>query len=718
MRFLFLLIFISAAPPGLGQKPVLHLASSSFSKDIYYISIGDKDGWLYKSGNDAAWAATSLDVSGWIPLKPVQVKADMADTNGKVEGWFRLTVTIDSTLARMPLSLKISTWAAVDLYVDGKKLYSHGDARPISAHKYRSVNTPLIPVTLSAGEAHVIALHFVDYLSPWHLHKLRSESADSSISTFIQLTGPDFQTRFTEHILRISNYSTFWISILALLSVMFWFLFFQNRNQRTLLLIAIYSTAGALNIYFIYYAESTQGISFTAYIFSRFTADLFGRLYGLMVPILLINIFQRPLPIIGKALLYVLAVLMVIDVFVTAQRLQIIIVMVGSLYSVYLLVSSWKYLKGAQWFVVSGLITAMSFSVVYMINYDIHKSVIFPYALFYATGIYISFPVFLMVYVAARFREIIAEMKLNTEKIIQLSEEKKEQALNQQKMLEAEVARQTVELRNSLENLKATQSQLIQSEKMASLGELTAGIAHEIQNPLNFVNNFSEVNKELLAEMEAAIENGYFEEARALAKDITDNQEKINHHGKRAADIVKGMLQHSRSSSGQKEPTDINALCDEYLRLSYHGLRAKDKSFNAKFEADFDSSLPKINVVPQDIGRVILNLINNAFYAVNDRANNQQLATNNQTYEPTVTVSTKKLSDKIEIRVKDNGPGIPDSIKGKIFQPFFTTKPTGQGTGLGLSISYDIISKGHEGELKVETQVGAGTKFIINLPIK
>jgi signal transduction histidine kinase len=280
--------------------------------------------------------------------------------------------------------------------------------------------------------------------------------------------------------------------------------------------------------------------------------------------------------------------------------------------------------------------------------------------------------------------------------------------------LDSLVKDRTAELSKSLNELKATQSQLIQSEKMASLGELTAGIAHEIQNPLNFVNNFSEVSNELIEEIEE--ERSKNPESRnehlvsEVLSDIKQNLQKINHHGKRADAIVKGMLQHSRTSTGQKEPTDINALCDEYLRLSYHGYRAKDKSFNAKFETDFNPSLPKLNVVPQDIGRVFLNLINNAFYAVNEKTK-QNIAG----YEPTVTVSTKSENGKVIISVKDNGNGIPDHIKEKIFQPFFTTKPTGQGTGLGLSLAYDIVTKGHGGELKVDTTEGTGTTFTITL---
>ena len=264
-------------------------------------------------------------------------------------------------------------------------------------------------------------------------------------------------------------------------------------------------------------------------------------------------------------------------------------------------------------------------------------------------------------------------------------------------------------LNKSLEELKAAQAQLIQSEKMASLGELTAGIAHEIQNPLNFVNNFSEVSNELLEEMKTELDDGNTEEAKSLAEDVIQNLEKILHHGKRADAIVKGMLQHSRSSSGQKESTDINALADEYLRLAYHGLRARYKSFNAAMKTDYDESIGLIKIMPQDMGRVILNLITNAFYAVTERKKLQQ-----ETYEPVVAVTTKKSSGGIEISVKDNGTGIPRKVLDKIFQPFFTTKPTGQGTGLGLSLSYDIV-KAHGGELKVETKEGEGSEFIIQL---
>jgi two-component system NtrC family sensor kinase len=285
-------------------------------------------------------------------------------------------------------------------------------------------------------------------------------------------------------------------------------------------------------------------------------------------------------------------------------------------------------------------------------------------------------------------------------------------------------------LERTLIDLRATQAQLIQSEKMASLGELTTGIAHEIQNPLNFVNNFSEVNRELITELKQELASGNTTEANVIASSIEENEEKIIIHGKRADAIVKSMLQHSLTSSGSKQPTDINALSDEYLRLAYHGLRAKDKSFNASMETSFDESIGKIDIVPQEIGRVLLNLYNNAFYAVSARASAIAkekedtssitiASTDKETkkvgdYQPTVSVSTKRLGNRIEISVKDNGNGIPQILLDKIFQPFFTTKPTGQGTGLGLSLSYDIV-KAHGGELKVETKEGEGSRFIIQL---
>jgi two-component system, NtrC family, sensor kinase len=426
-----------------------------------------------------------------------------------------------------------------------------------------------------------------------------------------------------------------------------------------------------------------------------------------------------------------------------------------------------KYLKYA-WIAVIPLLWLADFLSLNFINdkfylillgvvvYAVHKSKGFQSArlLFIAVVPFLAFAFFndLLKYIVPSFYEsfkglldsigsftyfwiigfgIYALRQNKREKVQKKKEEAERKALEAKRMeLENQVAERTAELTLQKEEieltllqLRTTQTQLIQSEKLASLGELTAGIAHEIQNPLNFVNNFAELSVELAKELKEELARpekdwGLIED---LTNDLMQNQDKINHHGKRASNIVKNMLEHSRTSTGIKELTDINALADEYLRLSYHGLRAKDKNFNATMVTHFQESLPMITVIPQDIGRVLLNLINNAFYAVNQRSH--QLLSNSQSgenvelkYTPSVFVSTKQIKKTIEIRVKDNGTGMPEGVKNKIFQPFFTTKPTGQGTGLGLSLSYDIVTKGHGGTLKVETKEGEFTEFIITLP--
>ena len=316
-------------------------------------------------------------------------------------------------------------------------------------------------------------------------------------------------------------------------------------------------------------------------------------------------------------------------------------------------------------------------------------------------------------------REKIRRQKDELER--QILEDKKNSLEHQVAERTAELTQQKEALEKTVLELKNTQNQLIQSEKLASLGELTAGIAHEIQNPLNFVNNFSEMSVELAQELTEELDKDLVDKdlVKELMSDLIQNQEKISHHGKRASSIVKGMLEHSRTSTGIKELTDINALADEYLRLSYHGLRAKNKGFNSDFETDFDENLPKIEVISQDFGRVLLNLMNNAFYAVSKNVHvetGHALSLQSQ-YKPTVTISTQKSDNQVVIKIKDNGMGMPEAVKAKIFQPFFTTKPTGEGTGLGLSLAYDIVTKGHGGTIDVRSEEGKGTTFTIALPI-
>jgi two-component system NtrC family sensor kinase len=383
--------------------------------------------------------------------------------------------------------------------------------------------------------------------------------------------------------------------------------------------------------------------------------------------------------------------------------------------------------KRGGWIIFSGAIGFLVFTMAYIIAAIFGFSYIIIISNFQFINLAFNFaslsiPVATSIYLGLDFaftnrslEQKLAEVEDLSQKTILQEQEKQYILAIQNETLEKQVKDRTAALSQSLKDLNDTQAQLIQSEKMASLGELTAGVAHEIQNPLNFVNNFAEVNQELLLEMKDEIKKGNIDEASEIADNIIENEEKISHHGKRADSIVKGMLQHARPSAGRKEPADINALAAEYVRLAYHGWRSKNNLFHVAVKTKFDESVGKIDIIPQDIGRALLNICNNAFYAVNEKKASTNSVQQAEGYEPAIFVSTKKTEGSVEISVKDNGNGIPQKLLDKIFQPFFTTKPTGQGTGLGLSLSYDII-KAHGGDLKVHTREGGFAEFIIILP--
>ncbi len=696
------------------QDTVVTITPSMFDKiwdEAYLVPL---EGWVFKPGTDKAWAAKELDVSDWKKLKPVELSVKDADDSGKLEGWFRIKIKLSDSIVAHSLDIKLSTWAASDLYVDGKLVASVGNtgANSLPYKEYNPYNKAAFAVGLKPGKEYTLALHMVDYVTMFPSKRLKSE--DPGLNSLIRIVGPKYNIKMLSLVSSQKQLHVIWISVGIIISLLFWVLYIQNRTEKNLRLIAWGSSFFTLAMLF----TNTYDISYFVYSIFALLASLFIGLSCIFTLLIVVHIFRRNLSPSLRMFLLVFIVAWCTSNFmpVSSQSITTSILMAGLIVVfLYYIFTSWKNLRGAQWAIVIGLFSSMSAGLVYTIIVlvsGIQSQPVFLTNLL--VSLYaLSFPLSLLVYISIRFKEIIKEVQQNAQKVVQLSEEKKQQAIIRQQTLQEEVNRQTATIQEAFDNLKATQTQLIQSEKMASLGELTAGIAHEIQNPLNFVNNFSEVSNELIDEMKEEFRNGETEEGFAIADDIKQNLEKIHHHGKRADAIVKGMLDHSRSSSGEKVETDINALCDEYLRLSYHGLRAKDKSFNASFNTDFDPDLPKINIVAQDIGRVLLNLINNAFYAVKT----QNLASPPEPdYKPTVTVSTKNLGVRIEILINDNGNGIPEHIKDKIFQPFFTTKPTGQGTGLGLSLSYDIV-KAHGGEIKVNTKENEGTEFTIQLPI-
>jgi signal transduction histidine kinase len=717
------------------QDTVVTITPSMFNKELHECYITITDGWVFKPGNDAAWSQNSLDVSSWKKMKPSELSIKNADKNGKVEGWFRIKIKLDESFGSSPLSIKVGTWAATELYIDAKQVVKTGNTgangKPYQEHT--PWNNLSYPAGLLAGKEYTLALHFVDYVSPMVPGQLKSERM--GLKGLIRITDTEYDTVQLKNLIQSKLFGTLYTSVTFILCLLFWLLYFQNPLEKNLRLIAFGSTALALNLFFGY-----QGGSFTPYLFNEICklanslCSMFTLIFTLLI---LVSIFKRTVTTALKAFLILLVlawwVPVIISLFTPVKYGNIInlvtkIALIGV--CIYYIISSWKTLKGAQWSIVVGIIITLLSGISFVILGDFGLIKLGSLNFYLCLACFsFSFPLSLLVYISGRFKEIIEEVRMNASQVVQLSEEKKEQAEKQQKLLEEEVANQTMELRASIQNLKATQSQLIQSEKMASLGELTAGIAHEIQNPLNFVNNFSEVSNELIQEIKEEraknIENRDEALVSEILDDITQNLEKINHHGKRADAIVKGMLQHSRSSSAIKEPTDINKLADEYLRLAYHGLRAKDtrggaersgaKSFNVTMNTEFDETIGNINIIPQDIGRVILNLITNAFYAA-PLPPEGGFKDPDYVHNPTVWVSTKKTDNQVLMSVRDNGPGIPQKILDKIFQPFFTTKPTGQGTGLGLSLAYDIV-KAHGGELKVETIENEGTIFIILLPI-
>jgi signal transduction histidine kinase len=677
------------------------------------INLSRINGWIYAKGNNPAWARPTITSDNWSAFKPADLSVKDADQNGKVEGWFRLKFKLDSTWEGMNLGLANGSWAATDVYIDGRLVASFGNTgtngKPQKEHYH--LQQISVPVQLVPGQVYLLAVHLVDYVSPFPHYpgrKLQSEVI-SSPSQIVQLVGPRNSQIALEKITSVVGYTALWFGVWLLMAICFWLLAWLNLYEKnSLQLLAILGTFAAVSnlCRVLIYTNS----SFITILGEVYITTLSLWLTIVLALLTLMTIFGYQ---IKRRWFYSLIVIAVagaaLDAYIGDDTIISIANLIQQLAIIYLLISSWKRLQGAQWAIVAGALVSIVAAALFAVF--VFAAISFNFNLLYSV-ITLAFPFSFLLYIALRFREILAEVQLKSAAVVKITEEKREILAAQNELLEQQVEARTAEL-------EASQAQLIQKEKLASLGELTAGIAHEIQNPLNFVNNFSEVSTELIDELKEGplqklpeSEKDYAEE---ILGDLSQNLQKIRHHGGRASSIVKGMLEHSRPTTGDRQLTDMNALIDEYLRLAYQGQRNKDKTFQCELITAFDLTLGKAEVVPAEIGRVLLNLYNNAFYAVNEQRKAQH-----EDYIPTVWVNTHQktgLSNRriIEIRIADNGPGIADTIKAKIFQPFFTTKPTGEGTGLGLSLSYDIITKGHQGTLQVVNQEGKGAQFIIQL---
>ncbi|WP_234736604.1 ATP-binding protein [Tellurirhabdus bombi] len=724
MKYLYLLFFsvLLSVPTWSQVSPKADTATAITYDRLPENGILLNKGWKYHRGDQPNGAAPDLDDRAWKPFNPTLAINDLLPIHPQGIGWLRLHLRLSDSVRLQPLMLYIQQLCASEIYLNGRLIKRFGTVsnHPDSVEAYNPFSEP-VGLYFANQPDQLLAIRF----AAWNNKAKLNQSFLNRPLLAIRLQGLPLLLETHTARQRSDLVVTTAFGICLLLSFLHIIFFVYNRAQRANLYFAGYTISLTLLFFvFLSYDYWNKDIDLSMYVASciwlllqiiflwplRALYCLFDRkpnvlFYGLWVflPVnFLLVAFSKP-PVWAMIVLLFLPILVEIS-----EQLRLTIQAVR------------QRKRGAG--IIAG---GFAFAALLLVGYILLQTLgiyFYDSTLFFLL-VLLSPALSISLFLAREFALDSQLLQVKLRQVQQLSaqtvaqeQEKQHLLAAQNETLERQVKERTAQLQQSLDELKTTQNQLIQKEKMASLGELTAGIAHEIQNPLNFVNNFSEVSSELIDELKEGpfqhLPETEQEYASEIIGDLTQNLQKINHHGKRADNIVKGMLEHSRSSTGQKGPTNLNALADEYLKLAYHGLRAKDKSFNAQLITNFDKKLALVQANPQDLGRVLLNLFNNAFYAVQEKTKQAGPG-----YQPTVTVSTYQHQNQVEIRVEDNGTGIPEAAKQKIFQPFFTTKPTGQGTGLGLSLSYDIITKGHGGTLSVETQAEEGTQMQICLPL-
>jgi two-component system, NtrC family, sensor kinase len=696
----FLLILMLHISPAT-QSDKLFVASDSLFDKNGVINLSSRNGWRFHPGDDMTWADPNFDDSGWMLYKPYPLYDPIPDSLWQGYGWFRFRFAADSSVLSKASHLYFYTWGAAEVYLDGKLVQKFGafSTNLQNEKRYYPLYKTYPAEVLQPGKSYLLAVRY-SYHKSQQYHKLLGKYARTfGFEIGLATDHLNQQTSFYIN----NRLRNFYIlgTMFAMIVLLHLSLFMLFPSERSNLYIAILATLFFLHV-IVSYGDllfKPDILQYVLFIRIPFIVLMLAALS--LLPFTINYMFNQKPCLINRILIALFPGFALANFMLSGPYTFNIIIsgIVGSgilYFSTRVLIQARKNKQKGVWIVAVSFLCLILSGVMWVFYLKFSQNPNYEILRVLTYLVYSSVPLGLTAFMASRFRDLYTN-------------------------LEQKVKERTRELHQSLEDLRSTQTQLIHSEKMASLGMLTAGIAHEIQNPLNYVNNFSEVNRELIGELKGERKKEKGDRNEETEDEILDHIEqnllKINQHGKRADAIVKGMLEHSRAHSGQKEITDINALADKYLRLSYHGMRAKDPGFSAEFKTDFDINLPKINVVPQEIGRVLLNLFNNAFYAapLPPTVGGGYKETGYK-HEPMVLVSTKKEGNRVVIKVKDNGPGIPAHLLDKIFQPFFTTKPAGQGTGLGLSLAWDIV-KAHGGEIKVETKEGEGSEFIVILPV-
>jgi len=674
-------------------------------------------GWKWHAGDDPEWVKVDYDDAEWEAIDPTKDIQDLPQITTAELGFLRLHFWIDSSLVGKAFALKLWQTGASEIYLNGKLMHKLGTVNKAGPKEQilRVQGAPYSILFTKAGQQ-TLAIRY-SFTHKNILLKYRPVNYEA----FKAVLG-DLDTAnqlYTEDKVFYTFLSYYKFGILLFLGIIHLLLFLMHPGKKANLFIAIYAFFQSICFHLDNNVSTLPITGEKLYWYTHFNIVLviLNGIFSLLTIYAYLKIPRQKMFWLMISLLIVAYPFCIYSPTFSTFYTAFIYSGLLAFEAFRLSLSHYKQNQTGVKFITAGWLAYIVFmGLFYLMIFGLLPFNLMLSNLFANLGL-LSVPVSYSLMLAVDFAKMNRELSYKLLEVEHLSTEKQQFLATQNETLERQVTTRTAELNQSLETLKATQAQLIEREKLASLGELTAGIAHEIQNPLNFVNNFAEVSTELIDEMTEELGKGNQVEADTIAQDLKQNLEKINYHGKRASSIVKNMLEHSRTNAGHKEPTDINALIDECLRLSYHGMRGQFRNFQADYGLNLASHLPTTKVVKQDLGRVLLNLFNNAFYAVHERMK-QLEGTQHHDYVPKVSASSCKLDTGIEIRIKDNGTGIPEALKNKIFQPFFTTKPTGEGTGLGLSLSYEIITKGHGGRLSIESTEGMGTTFIIELPFE